>query len=72
MPRLEISQLTQVATTLPYDERVALLEALEQSIKNEQEQVDPRIEALNGIFGMLSPDEAKEIRENKVIFRGGL
>ena len=50
----------------------ALLEALEQSIKNEQEQVDPRIEALNGIFGMLSPDEAKEIRENKVIFRGGL
>ena len=67
MSDMAFAELSKTVTTLSVDKRLALIDILEQSM-NEENNYDPRIDAINGIFGILTHEEANEIRSNRVHF----
>ena len=67
MADVEFAELTQTVTTLPYEQKRMLINVLEHSLhEGDTEKQDPRICAVNKIFGMLSHEEAEDIRSHRV------
>ena len=50
-----------------FDENILSKKNCQESYN--QDSQDPRIQAVNGIFGILSHDEAEEIRVNRMNFK---
>ena len=67
MSDVAFAELTKTVTALSVDERLALIDIIEQSM-NEKSNYDPRIDAINGIFGILTHEEAQDIRNHRVHF----
>lgn len=69
MSDIAFAELTKTVTALPYEEQIALIDVLKKSVDKKENQQDPRVDAVNGIFGILSHEEAQEIRDNRLVLR---
>lgn len=69
MSDIAFAELTQTVTSLPYEEKIALIDVLKKSIDEKENSHDPRIDAVNNIFGIISHEEAQEIRNNRLVFK---
>lgn len=69
MSDVAFAELTKTVTALPYEEQIALIDVLKKSVDEKYNQKDPRIDAVNDIFGIISHEEAQEIRDNRLVFR---
>ncbi|MFA6938447.1 MAG: hypothetical protein WCQ67_09470 [Treponema sp.] len=73
MSDVAFEELTTTVVSLPYNEKISLLNSIAKSLY-ETTSVQPsnttsKIQALNSIFGKLSKSDAEEIRNNRLNFR---
>ena len=68
MTNVTFDEFTNTVTTLSYSQQLVLLDVLKKSTSGNSAKSDPRVAALNNVFGILSHQDAQEIRDNKVSF----